>query len=126
MRLDLTHRAALVTLFAAASAAEAVAQSSPGDPLHSWDDDATKKAIIDFVAHVTSFATPDFVPAEYRNSGVMTFIVNYQGTHDTAQLAEAMTSLFRVKGWNHTVRLYRPQAEIVNGKWKFPEPQPVN
>ncbi len=30
------------------------------------------------------------------------------------------------KGWNYTVRLYRPRAEILNGKWKFPDPQPVN
>ena len=29
------------------------------------------------------------------------------------------------KGWNYTVRLYRPRAEILNGTWKFPEPQPV-
>ena len=31
-----------------------------------------------------------------------------------------------MKGWNTTVRLYRPRAEILNGKWKFPEPQPAN
>jgi hypothetical protein len=31
-----------------------------------------------------------------------------------------------VKGWNYTVRLYRPHAEILNGTWLFPEPQPVN
>jgi hypothetical protein len=31
-----------------------------------------------------------------------------------------------VKGWNYTVRLYRPRAEILNGKWKFPEPQPTS
>jgi hypothetical protein len=31
-----------------------------------------------------------------------------------------------VKGWNYTVRLYRPRAEILNGKWKFPEAQPTN
>ena len=30
-----------------------------------------------------------------------------------------------MKGWNYTVRLYRPRAEILNGKWKFPEAQPV-
>ncbi|MET0605670.1 MAG: DUF1254 domain-containing protein [Beijerinckiaceae bacterium] len=30
------------------------------------------------------------------------------------------------KGWNYIVRLYRPRAEILNGKWKFPDPQPVN
>jgi hypothetical protein len=29
------------------------------------------------------------------------------------------------KGWNYTVRLYRPRAEILNGTWKFPQPQPV-
>jgi len=30
-----------------------------------------------------------------------------------------------MKGWNYTVRLYRPRPEILNGKWKFPEAQPV-
>jgi hypothetical protein len=30
-----------------------------------------------------------------------------------------------VKGWNYMVRLYRPHAEIVNGKWAFPKAQPV-
>jgi len=29
------------------------------------------------------------------------------------------------KGWNYIVRLYRPRAEALNGKWKFPEAQPV-
>jgi len=29
-----------------------------------------------------------------------------------------------MKGWNYTVRLYRPRAEILNGSWTFPEPQP--
>jgi hypothetical protein len=31
-----------------------------------------------------------------------------------------------MKGWNYTVRLYRPRQEILDGKWKFPEPQAVN
>ena len=31
-----------------------------------------------------------------------------------------------MKGWNYTVRLYRPRAEILSGKWKFPEPKPVS
>ena len=30
-----------------------------------------------------------------------------------------------MQGWNYTVRLYRPHIEILNGKWKFPEAQPV-
>jgi hypothetical protein len=30
-----------------------------------------------------------------------------------------------VKGWNYTVRLYRPRPEILNGTWKFPEAKPA-
>ena len=29
-------------------------------------------------------------------------------------------------GWNYTVRLYRPRAEVSTGKWTCPEPQPVS
>jgi hypothetical protein len=29
-------------------------------------------------------------------------------------------------GWNYWVRLYRPRKEILDGTWKFPEPQPVS
>lgn len=29
-------------------------------------------------------------------------------------------------GWNYTVRLYRPRAEILSGRWKFPEPEAQN
>lgn len=31
-----------------------------------------------------------------------------------------------MKGWNYTVRLYRPRAELQEGKWKFPETEPQN
>jgi hypothetical protein len=27
--------------------------------------------------------------------------------------------------WTYTVRLYRPRREILDGSWKFPDPQPV-
>lgn len=30
------------------------------------------------------------------------------------------------KGWNYTVRLFRPRAEILDGTWKFPLAQPEN
>ena len=29
-------------------------------------------------------------------------------------------------GWNYLVRLYRPRAEILDGKWTFPKAQPVD
>jgi hypothetical protein len=28
-------------------------------------------------------------------------------------------------GWNYTVRLYRPQPEILDGSWAFPSVEPV-
>ena len=35
---------------------------------------------------------------------------------------KAANSLRIMPGWNYTVRLYRPRAEILDGTWKFPEP----
>lgn len=29
------------------------------------------------------------------------------------------------KGWNYTVRLYRPKPEVLDGTWVFPDPQPT-
>lgn len=31
-----------------------------------------------------------------------------------------------MNGWNYTLRLYRPHAEVLNAKWVAPQPQPVN
>ena len=31
-----------------------------------------------------------------------------------------------MKGWNYTVRLFRPRPEVLDGTWKFPEAQPVS
>jgi hypothetical protein len=44
---------------------------------------------------------------------------------DKAANAPALSYLPIVKGWNYTVRLYRPRKEILDGIWKFPEAQPV-
>jgi hypothetical protein len=34
--------------------------------------------------------------------------------------------LLIMSGWNYMVRLYRPRAEILSGKWKFPEAKPTS
>ncbi len=31
-----------------------------------------------------------------------------------------------MKGWNYMVRLYRPKAEILSGRWKFPDARPAS
>jgi phosphoglycolate phosphatase-like HAD superfamily hydrolase len=43
-----------------------VAVAQPADQLASWNDGATKKAITDFVARVTTQGGPDFVPVDQR------------------------------------------------------------
>jgi phosphoglycolate phosphatase-like HAD superfamily hydrolase len=47
-------------------AAISVAAAQPADPLPSWNNGATKKAITDFVARVTTQDGADFVPPEQR------------------------------------------------------------
>jgi hypothetical protein len=69
---------------------------------------AAEGGAADYIVHgkmIGGFALVAY-PAEYRNSGVMTFIVNYRGTvfqkdlgPDTAALAEAMTSFNPGAGW---------------------------
>jgi hypothetical protein len=39
---------------------------------------------------------------------------------------QASNYLRIMPGWNYTVRLYRPRAEILNRKWKFPDAAPAN
>ena len=39
--------------------------------------------------------------------------------------AKAPNCIPIVPGWNYLVRLYRPRKEILEGKWKFPEAQPI-
>ena len=53
----------LVLSLVATIAQPAVAE---GDPLPSWNDGPTKRAIVDFVARVTKEGGPDFVPAAER------------------------------------------------------------
>jgi hypothetical protein len=47
-------------------------------------------------------------------------------TIEMPEAGKASNYLRIMPGWNYTARLYRPRAEILNGKWKFPEAQPAN
>src|SRR5579862_1262322 len=53
----------ILLLLTLSTSLRAVAQR---DPLPSWNDGPTKKAITDFVARVTKEGSPDFVPTEER------------------------------------------------------------
>ena len=60
----------------APAAPPSTASAATADPLPSWNDGATKKAIVDFVARVTRQGGPDFVPpaeriATFDNDGTL-------------------------------------------------------
>ena len=60
--MNLTKRCALAVLFVAGLALPSFA----ADPLPSWNDTASKKAIVSFVEKVTKPGAPDFVPPAER------------------------------------------------------------
>jgi para-nitrobenzyl esterase len=49
------------------------------------------------------------------------FTLQFGGCHE-----DTPNCLPIMPGWNYAVRLYRPRPEILTGKWKFPEAQPVS
>ncbi len=74
-RFLLTTTATLAAVFGPALPISKQAQAQT-DPLPSWNDGATKRAIIDFVARVTRQGGPDFVPpaeriATFDNDGTL-------------------------------------------------------
>ena len=72
-------RISIRNLLAAAllcAVATTMAVAKPADPLSSWNDGPTKKAIVEFVAKVTKKGSPDFVPeaeriATFDNDGTL-------------------------------------------------------
>jgi phosphoglycolate phosphatase-like HAD superfamily hydrolase len=64
-RIPVRTLRALVLLLPLLAAALGL-QAQTGDPLPSWNESASKKAILDFVARVTRTGGPDFVPAAER------------------------------------------------------------
>jgi hypothetical protein len=55
-----------------------------------------------------------------KKSGDGSVVIQFGGKEDSNT-----NYLPIVNGWNYTVRLYRPKQGILDGTWKFPEPQPV-
>ena len=60
------HKLSCLTLFCLLLALLAPVQASNHDPLPSWTDGQSKRAIVEFVERVTESGSPDFVPAAER------------------------------------------------------------
>jgi hypothetical protein len=56
-----------------------------------------------------------------KKSGDGSVAIQFGGCN--GQIANCLPTM---PGWNYIVRLYRPRAELLDGKWRFPEAQAVN
>lgn len=66
MRISKTLNVILLALLTATGGAVATMAATGGDPLPSWNDTASRQAIIAFVEKVTTPGSPDFVPEPER------------------------------------------------------------
>lgn len=55
-----------------------------------------------------------------RPSDEGVFMINFGACVDGRENCIPITP-----GWSYTVRLYQPRAEILDGAWEFPKPQPI-
>jgi phosphoglycolate phosphatase-like HAD superfamily hydrolase len=88
------RRVVLAGLIAVGLCSAVRAQTTAPDPLPSWNDGATKSAITDFVARVTTSGGADFVPAEQRIA-----VFDNDGTLwcERPNYVQAMFALDRIK-----------------------------
>jgi haloacid dehalogenase-like hydrolase len=107
---------ALVALgFVLALIASAHAQSAADDPLPSWNDGASKRAIVDFVTRVTKDGGPDFVPVADRIA-----TIDNDGTLwcEQPMYAQAFFAFDRVKqlaATNPELKVKEPYRAILEG-----------
>jgi hypothetical protein len=72
-----------------------------------------------------------FQPNQY-NAYTLNNITATKGTDGSVAIqfggcdGKVVNCLPIMRDWNYMVRLYRPHAEILNGKWSFPQAEPIN
>ncbi len=72
-----------------------------------------------------------FDPNEYDSYSVNS-VTAVRGDDGTATLVfgtepeDAHNFLYVTEGWNYVARMYRPRSEILDGRWSFPAPRPVD
>jgi haloacid dehalogenase-like hydrolase len=107
--------AAIVLGLGLAPTASVHAQPAAADPLPSWNDGASKRAIVDFVTRVTKEGGPDFVPAADRIA-----TIDNDGTLwcEQPMYAQAFFAFDRVKqlaATNPELKVKEPFRAILEG-----------
>ncbi len=77
------------------------------------------------VYNAKGFMEPNNRNAVAVNSSAATRNADGSVTIHFGGAEDAVNQLPIMPGWNYIVRLYRPRKELLDGSWKFPEPQPV-
>jgi hypothetical protein len=77
------------------------------------------------VYNANGFMEPNNRNAVSVNSSAATTNADGSVTIHFGGAEDAVNQLPIMPGWNYLVRLYRPRKELLDGSWKFPEPQPV-
>ena len=98
-------------------AAAPVAQTKP-DPLPSWNDSASKKAIVDFVGRVTREGGPDFVPEPNASPRSTTTARSGRNSRSTSRLRLPLTASGQ---WPRSIREWKqkqPFKGILEGDMK--------
>lgn len=88
-----------------------------------------KDVPVDGFWSVTVYNKDGYLAPNAQNAHSVNNITAIEDPDGTATIqfggADAANLLPVTDGWNYTVRLYRPRAEILDGSWTFPAAQPV-
>ncbi|TXH23544.1 MAG: DUF1254 domain-containing protein [Mycobacterium sp.] len=88
-----------------------------------------KDVPVDGFWSVTVYNKDGYFAANEQNAYSLNNITAVKDTDGSTTIqfggADARNLLPITPGWNYTVRLYRPRAEILDGSWTFPAAEPV-
>jgi len=91
-----------------------------------------KDVTVDGFWSVTVYNAEGYLEPNQYNAYAVNNITANKGTDGSVAIqfggcdGEIPNCLPIMKGWNYTVRLFRPRPEILDGTWRFPEAQAVS
>jgi hypothetical protein len=91
-----------------------------------------KEVPVDGFWSISVYNTEGYIQPNRYNAYSLNNITATKGTDGSVAIqfggcdGKLVNCLPIMPGWNYTVRFYRPHAEILDGKWSFPQAKPIN
>jgi hypothetical protein len=91
-----------------------------------------KDVPVDGFWSITAYNAEGYLEPNQHNAYAVSNITANKGTDGSVAVqfgggdGEIPNCLPIMKGWNYTVRPFRPRPESLDGTWEFPEAQPVS